>query len=331
MENHTEFASPTQPSVYEQYADLEEKAIASQRRIYEAKFPPPAEPKMSDKAKYVITGFGIIFAAAVIVSGAHTIPLFQRSVPEYEIEGFSLKNLVGIAAFVMIEMAMIILTYSRITHYTSTQRDTWQRGVRLITRFIISATMMVFAVALFANIYSTLTLSHNPDGKESIQEPTAIANLRTVGTEQKPAALLGIEIPDLPEIAEISLFVLMGASAPVLTLLSGEIIGHTLTVENATNEKRQEKHDEEMLKYNQAFNEYYEAKKGKGVWKVGVPQQQAAPPQPVKLLERPEEPAVNDLQPIKRQVDGKVKYECPACSKVITRQAWQNHKCRYVN
>lgn len=330
MENHIEIALPAQLSVYEQYADLEEKAIASQRRIYEAKFPPPAEPRMTDRAKFVVTGFGIIFAAAVIVSGAHTIPLFQRSVPDYEIEGISLKNVVGIAAFVMIEMAMIILTYARITHYTSTQRDTWQRGVTLITRFIIAATVMVFVVALFANVYSTLTLSHDSSELNS-QEPVSLASIKTVTTEPKPVAVLGFELPNASTFAEISLFVLMGASAPVLTLLCGEIIGHTLTVENATNDKKKEKHNEVMNAYNQAFNEYYESKKGKGVWKVGIPQQEQSQPQPVKLLERPTEPVVNDLQPVKRQLDGKVKYECPACKKVITRQAWQNHKCRFVN
>lgn len=328
MSNHIEIALPTQLSIHEQYAEKEERAIHAQRRIYEAKFPPPVEPTISNNTKQLLIGFAIIFTAAVIVSGAHTIPLFQRSIPDYDMGIANLKNIVGIAAFVMIEVAMIILTYSRIKHYTSTQRESWEHSVKLISRFIIGATILVFVVALFANVYSTLTLSH---GNEAADTNTveSLASIKTVNAvEQKPAAFLGMSFPGLSEIAEISLFVLMGASAPVLTLLSGEIIGYTITVENAKNESKIKKWRDEIQVYNQEFNDYYNSQKGRGIWKIEVEESR---PKEVMLLERSGKPEVNQLTPIKVQVDGKVKYECPRCRKVITRQAWQNHGCRFDN
>lgn len=46
---------------------------------------------------------------------------------------------------------------------------------------------------------------------------------------------------------------------------------------------------------------------------------------PVLALDRPRE-----MQPIKVKVGSNTRYRCPQCSKVMTRQAWSGHPCRWT-
>lgn len=326
MSEYTTGQEEKQASVYERYADDATSVLASMRRIFEAKFPPPQIPVISKRSKQIIAGFGVVCAAAIVVSGAHSIPLFQRSIENTDLFGLiGLKKVVGASAFIMIEMAMIFFAYVRITQYQATQRDSWEHSVKLISRFILFAMMLVFGVALFANVYSTLTMSYEPHVSTELLEPEAIASIRTVSIKDAPPSFLGVELT-FTGIAEAALFILMGASAPVLTLLSGEIIGYTITVENAKNERKMEKYRADMETWNASFNEYYEANKGRGVWRIEVGQQA---PQGYALLDRRSKSVASNLQPNKLRLDGKTKYKCPVCDKVMTRQAWQNHPCRF--
>lgn len=311
-----------QRNVYELYATKEENAINASRKIYEAKYPPPTKPKIQSNIWKFVAGFAVLLIASNIVSGAHTIPLFQRSISETILFGFiSLKKVVGVSSFTMIEVGMVMLAISRIVHYTSMQRETWEHNNKQVSRFILVSIALIFGVALFANIYSTLTLSLE-NGQQTTNVNSQIATLTTVSiTDPENEQTGGLE-----RIASIILFTLMGSSAPVLTLLSGEVIGKVLVSENAKKDLKLKKWEEDTEAWNDAFLEDYRRRKGHGVWKVEIEEpieQQFIP------LNRPEKASSNALEPIKIRVDDKIKYECPSCHKVITRQAWSHHKCRY--
>lgn len=317
-------------SIYAKYADKEESAIQAARVIYLAKYPMPEKPKIQSNIWKFIAGFSILLIAATIVSGAHTIPLFQLSIAEYKVFGaISLKKIVGVSAFTMIEAGMVMLAISRIVHYTSTQRETWEHNNKQVSRFILVSLGLIFGVALFANIYSTLTLSVEHDQESAVDNVSSQAQASEITMVSNPVNTQNVTVQEkstLATVASVLLFTLMGASAPVLTLLSGEVIGKVLVSENAKKELKLQKWEKDKDTWNEAFLEDYKNKKGRGIWKVEVDEPVK---QDVLLLNRPEKVVSNALVPIKVKIDDKIKYECPACHKVITRQAWVNHKCRF--
>lgn len=304
----------------ERYAENEARIIASQRKVYEAQYPPPEKPVFTSSVKQLLIGFGIMLVAAMIVSGSHTIPQFQRSVSDYSILGIvSLKKIVGVSAFTMIEVGMVMLAYSRIKHYTSTQKETWEHNMKLVPRLILGAMVLVLAVALMGNVYSTLTYGHETESQPVVTQPaTTLASMR-VSTE--PAAMSSYKLPIVGVSPETLLFVLLGVSAPALTLLSGEVIGYVGTTEHAKQESKLKKWREDLAAYNEAFLEW-RTKQRRGVWRNEA---DMPPQQQYQTAERVEK-AVKELQPIYIDKDRR---KCPACEKTMHRASWTRHPCRF--
>jgi hypothetical protein len=137
---------------------------------------------------------GLLVTASVIVSGSHTIPVFAESLPAGTPP--VIVFLVGGAAFVAIEAAILIYAYQRVEKSYSTNPHKSQEVQRLMGYGLA----LSIAVALGANVYSVLK-PHMVDGLEGVWD----------------AVKIGVSV-------------LVGISAPVLAFIAGELFG-LLTVE----------------------------------------------------------------------------------------------------
>lgn len=305
-------------NVYQAYADKEELAIISARKIYTVKRPPPEKPKFKSNVIRFVLGFTVMILAGMVVSGAHTIPLFRDSVKDGEIIGINVKDAVSVAAFVLIETGMIMLAISRIVHYTSMQRETWEHNNKQVSRFIVVSLALIFSVALFANVYSTIKEGLENKSVEATPAPVSMPMAGITTVSAPPAAVkTTTEGITLDKVVSIILFTLMGSSAPVVTVLSGEIIGKVMVSENAKKEAADRKYEADRDQWNNDFLEDYKAKKGRGVWKVEVEEAEAP-----KLIPPPPEKPI--LQAI--YIDKELR-QCPTCNKTMKKQSWANHPC----
>lgn len=304
-------------SVYEVYADKEQSAITAARQIYTVKRPPPEKPKIKSNVWKFIGGFSVLVIAGMVVSGAHTIPLFQNSVKDGEIAGINIKDAVGIAAFTMIEVGMIMLALSRIVHYTSMQKETWEQNNKQVSLFIVASLGLIFSVALFANVYSTIKLGLEDSGAENSEpDPVSMpmAGITTVSAAES-VVVKDSEGITLDKVVSLLLFTLMGSAAPVVTLLSGEVIGKVMVSEGAKKDIADRRYKEDMEVWNNEFLEDYKARKGRGVWKIETEDVIEA-----KLLP-PEKPKLTAIY-----ID-KENRQCPTCQKIMKKQSWPNHPC----
>lgn len=317
--NHIEIALPAQPNVYEGYANDEVAAYQAHRRIFEAKNPPPVKPDIRSGDTWLMLVFlNILYLAAVIVSAPHTIPLFLQSVPEYDLFGvLDIRYIVAVAAFVMIEIALLVLTFVRIKQRART-RESWENGLTQVGKWLSGALILVFTVALFANIYSTLDLSSEKE--PAAPQTTALADLKL--TSQSSVVIEDGE-GFISKYGRLTIFLLIGGAAPMLALLVGDVSAILWVTRQATHREQMTDYEQKYDIWNQSCITAYRPAKIRTL--------SGTQPQPVKLIERPDKQETIDLMPTKLQVDGKVKYQCPSCNKVITRQAWQHHGCRFVN
>lgn len=307
-------------TIYERYAEKEEKAITAARKIFAAKRPPPILPRIKSNVWKFIAGFTIMVIAGMIVSGVHTIPLFQKSVEAEEIFGISTRTLVGNAAFIMIEVGMIMLAISRIIHYTSMQKETWEQNNKQVSKFIQITLGLIFSVALLGNIYSTVKLGIDSNESESAAPVSMpMAGITTINNPQNATVEVEKEGIPLDKIVSLILFTLMGSAAPVVTVLSGEVIGKVLVSEGAKKDILMKRYNEDMEAWNQEFIADYRSHKGRGVWKIEVDN-----PTESTLLEIPEK-AGEELKAIYIDKDRR---QCPKCRKIMTKQSWTRHPCR---
>jgi hypothetical protein len=118
-------------------ADEEIAAYEAYRRIYETRTPPPTLAKVQHSDTWVLLGLIVVMAASIVVSGSRTIVEFGG-------------GLVGYAAFVMIEVGIIILAYvSAINNYSK------EKHLRIHRRLAFGV-YFALTIAVFANIHAVL-------------------------------------------------------------------------------------------------------------------------------------------------------------------------------
>lgn len=255
-------------SVYSDHADHEVAAFEAHRRIYSAKNPPPVKPDIkSGDTWLMLIGLNVLYLAAVIVSAPHTIPLFLESVPEYQLFGlFNVRYIVAVAAFVMIEIALLMLTYARIKQ-RARRRETWEHGLESVNKWLSGALILVFVVALGANIYSTLDLSSESD--ETADAPTNQEQVTTLAEfKVNQAATVSMDETKegfVEQYGRLAIFLLIGASAPVLALLVGDVSAILWITRQATHREQLADYDRQYDEWNQGCIAAYRPGKLRGL------------------------------------------------------------------
>lgn len=192
-------------SNYDSIVTQYEAAFLAFRRTYELRTPPPVREIAPNSHWLLYASILTIVVASVIVSGSRTIPEFGG-------------NAVGVAAFIMLEVGMILYAYLRTrTDYDRAQHDSLKKRTN-------QALQLAFAIAVIANVHHTAQ-----------------------------AKLEGLVIGDLVIGETVSLIIdlAIGFSAPALAFLAGDILGQ----QTAMRSHRQKQLDNE---YGTAMSEWLE-------------------------------------------------------------------------
>ena len=117
-------------------------ALAIHMLRYEATHPKPVQPLLERSRLWIKAALGVIVCASLVVSASHTIPTFAG-----QITGDS-RNLVAIAAFVMVEGTLIVGSY--LLHRLHVARPALGRTM------LIAAVIVAFVIAVAGNLHHRL-------------------------------------------------------------------------------------------------------------------------------------------------------------------------------
>jgi hypothetical protein len=200
----------SQPSIYDETAQRIEAAYKAFRAGYEVMKPPPKEPllppqpisapKPSVEDKPIETPFwghkqwGMIagLIGSVIVSASHTIPVFLGLDSISDINLLSIEFIIGLSIFVMIEMSVIVFAYS------ATESEGNSDTAHRVKSFTRGGMWFIVTIAILANVYYVLA-----------------ANI-AIPTEGFMAVSWGW--------IRVTIFLLIGTSAPVIAFMTGDIL-----------------------------------------------------------------------------------------------------------
>jgi hypothetical protein len=224
----------TTQTIHEQVADQFTSAYEGFKRTYQTMNPPP-EFIVADEFKLGWKQYGMMvgIVASVIVSGSHTIPI---------IVGVNNVNaitvLIGLSAFVMIEVMLIILAYSSTEQQFKAHDDIRSR----VKNFTRAGFYFVLFVAVAANII--YVIEHNMVIPQERLLLIAWQGIRLI------------------------VYLAIGISAPVIAFITGEIIA----VDVLEHRSRQNKLDKEwqtlMQEWQEALNRSWTSQRKK--WGVDI-------------------------------------------------------------
>jgi cytochrome c biogenesis protein CcdA len=157
--------------------------------------------------------------ASIIVSGSHTIPTFAESLPDNW--GF-LRVVVGLAAFAMVELGVILYAYQRVeksyqenANYAHTIKHLMGIGMGL-----------GLVVALGANLYSSL---------------------KPIFADATETSAAGWDV------VQLIVFILVGISAPILAFIAGEVFGMLDVEERQARAKTIEDYENALLAWEEGL------------------------------------------------------------------------------
>lgn len=198
-------------SMYDETQQRVEAAYQGFRAVYTVMKPPPIAPKASGwfawiSPKHFAMLLGLI--GSVIVSASHTVPVFtgKDSIDELQ---FDISMVIGLAAFVMIEIMSISLSYSHTESMAN--NDTVLR----VNRYVKWGKWFVVFVMAVANIYYVLGSN-------------------------------GIPVPD---IFRLVIFLSVGLSAPIIAFLTGDILAIDVMKHNAKNRRDMQTYEEALKQW----------------------------------------------------------------------------------
>lgn len=147
--NHIEIASTAQQNVFDKLADKELASFNAYKRVYSVQYPPPEKPPVESDSRLIQLGITAIMIASTIASAVHTIPKFLEGVDAPEWVGW----IVGGSTFVMVELAIIIFSYT-----ITRQRQMYDKSIKAdkVAWQKYAALYLSFAVAVVVNVYATV-------------------------------------------------------------------------------------------------------------------------------------------------------------------------------
>jgi len=258
--------------VYDETARRMEAAVAAFRSYYSSMNPLPIEPNypampnLAEKpqiARFLgLKQIGMVLGllGSVILSASHTIPVFMGKASALEINLLSFEGLVAISVFVMIEVGLVTFAYSKIEGSPNSETA---KQVQELTGWGLK---FILAIAVLANVY--YVLSGNT----------------TIPTEGFFASAWYW--------TRVIIFLLIGASAPLVALITGDILAmdvlrHKATIKRdnqAWEDKKaldmqtwenkvdaiKARYQDELAKWNAGLNNAWQASKAKWGGSVNI-------------------------------------------------------------
>ena len=177
--------------MYSDVAERFEEAYSAFRRTYETMNPPPEKPEIVEGHSFGWKQVGMLcgLLGSLVVSGSHSIPVFvgmDNVTP--------LTIFIGISAFLMVELGIIVFAYST----TEQQHKTGESIRNRVKKYTRNGLYFIVTVAVLANVVNVL--EHNVAIPDDVIIQTAWSSVRIV------------------------IFLAVGISAPVMAFLTGEIL-----------------------------------------------------------------------------------------------------------
>lgn len=236
--------------IYDDNQQRIEMAYQAFKGAYQVMKPPPIHPT-ANKFQYGAKQYGMTLGliGSVIVSASHTIPVFLGKASVGDIVFWSYEFIVGLAIFVMIEISIITFAYSATE--SEGNHDTANR-VRNFTR---GGMWFIVTIAILANVYYVLT-----------------ANV-TIPQDGIIAAIW--------EWVRVTIFLLIGTSAPVIAFMAGDILAIDVLKHNAKIRRDLQTYQDTLQEWQAGLNASWAAQKAKWGGAVNI---QVSKPEP-KMLE----------------------------------------------
>lgn len=211
--------------VYEELAIKHNAAYAAFRSIYEAKNPTPKPRKKNWSDMYVVVGVLVIVLASVLVSGSRTVAEFGG-------------ELIGIAAFVMLECSIVAFAFIRTRSHFDKKR---MEDVRKLTN---RGLWLAFMVALAANIHATL-------------KQNGVVTAEWINT---------------------TILLMVAFSAPTLAFISGDIMALEYMRINQRNKEIEESNKSEFEAWAEGLNKSWQSQQSRWGVKIEVENERVVVP-----------------------------------------------------
>lgn len=199
---------------YDEFVARYEAAYAAFKKVYVLRHPPPSPPR-ARRVSWITVALAFLLAASVLVSGSRTVDEFG---------GFP----VGVAAFVMLECALVAYAFFRKRRSSDALRLEHTRRLASV------GLAVAFTVALAANVDDVLR-----DGG--------------VWTGEGVKLMIAL---------------LVAASAPVLALISGDMLAAETLVAEAKRRQEQQAYEALLEAWNAGLNVAWNAQRAR--WGVRV-------------------------------------------------------------
>lgn len=198
--------------------EIEDKAYKAFDHLYNLQNPEPKAPSLKrDHAELAhdwIVGIAIflIMLASVIVSAAHTIPLFVGSIDS---DNKGLTYLIGGATLVMAELSLIIIAYYKIWLAPNKTKDE-----HIQNRLTLSVALII-AILMGGNLYSSFENFFFADKAIESTQPVS-ATVSVAFTE--PATTETNSAEKVFSIAKFIIAALVGITAPIQVYITGDVL-----------------------------------------------------------------------------------------------------------
>lgn len=176
----------------------------------------------------------LLVIASVVVSGSHTIPTFVESLPD---DWGLLRLAVGLFAFAMVELGIILYAYERVEK--SYQENA--NYAHTIKRLMGIGMGLGLVVALGANLYSSL---------------------KPIFADATETSAAGWDV------VQLIVFILVGISAPILAFIAGEVFGMLDVEERQARAKTIEDYENALVAWEEGLRAAW--KQAEGQWGAKV-------------------------------------------------------------
>lgn len=236
--------------IFDETTTRAQAAYAAFKAYYQEMNPPPKPPvitKVTTGMKQ--RGMYAALVGGVIVSASHTVPVFLGIRDVSEINPFSAEFIIGLAVFVMAEMALVTFAYS------ATENEANLDTIGRVNTFTKRGLLFIAILLVLANIYYVLAYR------------TTIATVP------------GFEF--YWQLFKVTIFLLIGTAAPVIALIVGEILAVDVLRNKSQNRKEQQSYEAAFQVWNEGLGTAWAGAKRK--WGGNVDIQVSKPQEPVYL------------------------------------------------
>lgn len=201
--------------IIESNADDTLRAYHNFERVYSRKNPPPEFVFAAQSNRLIIVGLVLLVVSAVIVSASRTIPEFASYAPA----GWSF--VVGIGASAMSEIGLIAYAYVR-------TRLEGHNNARFL-RMLQAGLWLTFIMTVAANVNHTL--------KDAMSRPLSVEHISVIG------------VP-----LDYLIAILLGAGAPMLALISGDVLAMLAVVGEEKYATAKADYDQQIIVWRDGLN-----------------------------------------------------------------------------